>query len=154
MWPSTTPCAICSRASCRPPSPRRLAGSRRRGPNDRDHAERDGIALAEAVGEWGEVGGYYEEARWDACCDRVLRQPLDEAASRPVTQLSGGERKRLVLESLLSSEIDILLLDEPDNFLDLSGKRWLERTDPRVGQDHPARQPRSRVPRCGRPTRW
>ena len=58
----------------------------------------------------------------------MLRQPLDVAGSRPITQLSGGERKRLVLESLLSSEIDIVLLDEPDNFLDLAGKRWLERT--------------------------
>ncbi len=94
--------------------------------NDAEHTEASGIALAEAVGEWGEVGGYQEEARWDSCCQRVLRQDLDQAAGRPVTQLSGGERKRLVLESLFVSEVDILLLDEPDNFLDLSGKRWLE----------------------------
>ncbi len=96
--------------------------------NEREHSERSGIALAEAVGNWGEVGGYTEESRWDACCLNVLRQPLDEAGGRPITQLSGGERKRLVLESLLSSEIEMLLLDEPDNFLDLAGKRWLERT--------------------------
>ena len=95
--------------------------------NEQDHTERSGIALAEAVGGWAEVGGYLEEARWDACSQHVLRQPLAEAAHRPITELSGGERKRLVLESLLASDLDILLLDEPDNFLDLAGKRWLER---------------------------
>jgi ATPase subunit of ABC transporter with duplicated ATPase domains len=95
--------------------------------NDREHSEHSGIALAEAVGEWAEVGGYLEEARWDACTQHVLRQPLTESAGRSITELSGGERKRLVLESLLASDVEILLLDEPDNFLDLAGKRWLER---------------------------
>ena len=94
--------------------------------NDADPSEATGIALAEAVGQWGELGGYHEEARWDACCQRVLRQTFDEAGDRPVAELSGGERKRLVLESVFASDVDILLLDEPDNFLDLSAKRWLE----------------------------
>ncbi len=94
--------------------------------NDAEPTEATGIALAEAIGTWGEVGGYHEEARWDACCQRVLRQTFDEARDRPVAELSGGERKRLVLESLFASDVGILLLDEPDNFLDLSAKRWLE----------------------------
>lgn len=95
--------------------------------NDREGTERSGIALAEAITAWANLNGYQEESRWDACCQQVLRQPLDQAADRPIRQLSGGERKRLVLESLFASDIDILLLDEPDNFLDLTGKRWLER---------------------------
>ena len=95
--------------------------------NDAEASEATGIALAEAVGQWGELGGYHEEARWDACCQRVLRQTFEEARDRPVAELSGGERKRLVLESVFASDVEILLLDEPDNFLDLSGKRWLER---------------------------
>jgi ATPase subunit of ABC transporter with duplicated ATPase domains len=103
----------------------RLAGAE--SANEREHSERTGIALAEAVGAWAEVGGYQEEARWDACCEHVLRQSLDVAGCRPITQLSGGERKRLVLESLLASDVEVVLLDEPDNFLDLAGKRWLER---------------------------
>ncbi len=94
--------------------------------NDAEPSEATGIALAEAIGVWGEVGGYHEEARWDSVCQRVLRQTFDEARDRPVAELSGGERKRLVLESLFASDLDILLLDEPDNFLDLSAKRWLE----------------------------
>jgi ATPase subunit of ABC transporter with duplicated ATPase domains len=40
--------------------------------------------------------------------------------------LSGGERKRLVLEQLFTSDAQVLLLDEPDNFLDIPAKRWLE----------------------------
>jgi ATPase subunit of ABC transporter with duplicated ATPase domains len=94
--------------------------------NDEAPSERTGLALGAAVIEWTEVGGYDQESRWDAVCDRVLRQPLAEAGPRPISQLSGGERKRLVLESLLAGDAEVLLLDEPDNFLDIPGKRWLE----------------------------
>lgn len=89
--------------------------------------EATGLALAEAVVAWADLGGYEQEARWDAACADVLGVGLDRAGSRPVATLSGGERKRLVLESLLASDADVLLLDEPDNFLDIPGKRWLER---------------------------
>jgi ATPase subunit of ABC transporter with duplicated ATPase domains len=94
--------------------------------NEEEPSADTGIAVAEAITAWGEAGGYQEEARWDAACQRVLRQPFEHAASRPVSELSGGERKRLVLESLFASDTPILLLDEPDNFLDVPGKRWLE----------------------------
>ncbi|HEX7132889.1 MAG TPA: ATP-binding cassette domain-containing protein, partial [Iamia sp.] len=86
-----------------------------------------GLALGDAVIGWADVGGYDQESRWDAACAAVLRQGLDVAGGRPVATLSGGERKRLVLESLLASDADVLLLDEPDNFLDIPAKRWLER---------------------------
>ncbi len=95
--------------------------------NDAHHTAATGQTLAAAVVGWGEVGGYDHERRWDKVTRRVLRQPLDAAAARPVSQLSGGERKRLVLELLLEGDVPILLLDEPDNFLDIAGKRWLER---------------------------
>lgn len=94
--------------------------------NEEDPSEATGLALAEAFADWADVDGYQEEARWDACCQRVLRQDLDIAGARPITELSGGERKRLVLEALFVSDVGILLLDEPDNFLDIAGKRWLE----------------------------
>jgi ATPase subunit of ABC transporter with duplicated ATPase domains len=86
-----------------------------------------GLRYAEAVARWQELGGYAEEAAWNAACGIVLDQPYDAVANRAVAQLSGGEAKRLLLEALFRSEADILLLDEPDNFLDLDGKRWLER---------------------------
>jgi len=45
---------------------------------------------------------------------------------RSVGSLSGGEQKRLVLEALLRGPDEVLLLDEPDNYLDVPAKRWLE----------------------------
>jgi ATPase subunit of ABC transporter with duplicated ATPase domains len=85
-----------------------------------------GIQLAEAVGDWSDLGGYELEPQWDRACRRVVRAGFAEIADRPAETLSGGERKRLVLEVLLASDADVLLLDEPDNFLDVPAKRWLE----------------------------
>jgi ATPase subunit of ABC transporter with duplicated ATPase domains len=87
-----------------------------------------GVRLGEAIGEWSTLGGYELEGRWDAVCRRVLNSPLDQAGDRDAHTLSGGERKRLVLELLFASDAPALLLDEPDNFLDIPGKRWLEDT--------------------------
>jgi ATPase subunit of ABC transporter with duplicated ATPase domains len=56
----------------------------------------------------------------------ALGLPYDIAKHRQVRTLSGGEQKRLVLESLLRGHEQVLLLDEPDNYLDVPGKRWLE----------------------------
>ena len=85
-----------------------------------------GIALGAAIGDWSDAGGYELEGRWDAACRRIVRQSFDAIADRPAVTLSGGERKRLVLDLLFSSEATVLLLDEPDNFLDVPAKRWLE----------------------------
>ena len=91
------------------------------------HAADDGVALADAYNAWGDAGGYDLEVFWDACATRATGAGLDELAARPVTTLSGGEQKKLALQVLLNDESDVLLLDEPDNILDLPGKRWLER---------------------------
>jgi ATP-binding cassette subfamily F protein 3 len=45
----------------------------------------------------------------------------------PVEALSGGQKKLLGLAKLLVTQPDLLLLDEPDNHLDLAGKGFLER---------------------------
>ncbi|HWJ64824.1 MAG TPA: ATP-binding cassette domain-containing protein [Acidimicrobiales bacterium] len=94
--------------------------------NDAAPTDATGTALATAYIDWAEVGGYDQEARWDAVCTSVLGKDLDGVGDRPISKVSGGQRKRLVLESLLGSDAEILLLDEPDNFLDIPGKRWLE----------------------------
>jgi ATPase subunit of ABC transporter with duplicated ATPase domains len=52
--------------------------------------------------------------------------PYERAQWRDVRTLSGGEQKRLVLEALLRGPDQVLLLDEPDNYLDVLTKRWLE----------------------------
>jgi ATPase subunit of ABC transporter with duplicated ATPase domains len=86
-----------------------------------------GMRLGEAIGEWSELGGYELEGQWDAACRRIVRAGLDEVGGRLTTELSGGERKRLVLEVLFTSDAQVLLLDEPDNFLDVPAKLELER---------------------------
>jgi ATPase subunit of ABC transporter with duplicated ATPase domains len=93
-------------------------------------AERDDepaqLRYATALAEWGDAGGYEAEVLWDVCCGAALGISLDAARHRPVSTLSGGEQKRLVLEALLRGPADVLLLDEPDNYLDVPGKLWLE----------------------------
>ena len=64
---------------------------------------------------------------WDAVCRRVLGSPLDDAGTGPRTRCRAASASRLALE-LFASEAPALLLDEPDNFLDIPGKRWLEDT--------------------------
>jgi ATPase subunit of ABC transporter with duplicated ATPase domains len=86
-----------------------------------------GMRLGTAIGDWSALGGYELEGQWDAACRRIVRAPLDELAQRPAVTLSGGERKRLVLDVLFASDADVLLLDEPDNFLDVPAKLELER---------------------------
>jgi ATPase subunit of ABC transporter with duplicated ATPase domains len=88
--------------------------------------ERTQLRYAAALTEWGEAGGYAAEVHWDACCVAALGIPYDQCRWRDVGTLSGGEQKRLVLESLLRGPDGVLLLDEPDNYLDVPGKRWLE----------------------------
>jgi ATPase subunit of ABC transporter with duplicated ATPase domains len=86
-----------------------------------------GMRLGEAIGDWSELGGYELEGQWDAACRRIVRAGLDEVGPRLTSELSGGERKRLVLEVLFASDAAVLLLDEPDNFLDVPAKLALER---------------------------
>lgn len=89
-------------------------------------SEADQMAYAHALVAWGDVGGYDYETLWDVCTVAALGMPFDKAQWRKVTTLSGGEQKRVVLEALLRGPEEVLLLDEPDNYLDVPAKRWLE----------------------------
>ena len=84
------------------------------------------MRYAQALSDWAEVQGYEAETVWDMCTMAALGVPYEKAQFREVRTLSGGEQKRLVLESLLRGTDEVLLLDEPDNYLDVPGKRWLE----------------------------
>ena len=86
----------------------------------------DGMKFAEAITHWGDMGGYELEAQWAAAAKRSVKTDVDDFAIRLVSELSGGERKRLVLDLLLNSGADVLLLDEPDNYLDIPTRVWLE----------------------------
>ena len=84
------------------------------------------MRYAGALADYAEAGGYEYETVWDTCTIAALGVPFARAQFRELTTLSGGEQKRLALEALLRGPDEVLLLDEPDNYLDVPGKRWLE----------------------------
>ncbi|GGN57455.1 ABC transporter ATP-binding protein [Actinoplanes lobatus] len=91
-----------------------------------DETEKTQIAYANALAGWGEVGGYDAEVLFDTVAVSILGRPWEETRNRIVRTLSGGEQKRFALDLLLRGADEVLLLDEPDNFLDVPAKRWLE----------------------------
>jgi ATPase subunit of ABC transporter with duplicated ATPase domains len=84
------------------------------------------LRYATAIADYADAGGYEHETVWDACTTAALGIPYERARFRDLETLSGGEQKRLALEALLRGPDEVLLLDEPDNYLDVPGKRWLE----------------------------
>jgi ATPase subunit of ABC transporter with duplicated ATPase domains len=90
--------------------------------------EKTQLRYAQALSDWADAGGYEAEVLWDTCTVAALGVPFEKAQWREVRTLSGGEQKRLVLEALLRGPDEVLMLDEPDNYLDVPGKRWLEQS--------------------------
>nr|AGC72404.1 ATPase components of ABC transporters with duplicated ATPase domains [uncultured bacterium A1Q1_fos_15] len=66
------------------------------------------------------LGDHWESA---AILDRL---GMSDHMDTPVSQLSGGQAKRVALTECLVAEVDLLLLDEPTNHLDLDAIAWLE----------------------------
>ena len=90
-------------------------------PAQRDAAlERYG-ALVE---KFEHAGGYTFENRIRQTLSGVGFAPQD--FSRPVNQLSGGQKTRALLAKLMLQEPGLLLLDEPTNHLDIEAVEWLE----------------------------
>ncbi|MGP3910742.1 ATP-binding cassette domain-containing protein [Nonomuraea sp. 10N515B] len=85
------------------------------------------LAYAQAIADYADVGGYELEVVWDVCATEALGLPYEAIKDRSLATLSGGEQKRLILEALLRGPDEVLLLDEPDNYLDVRAKQWLER---------------------------
>jgi len=84
------------------------------------------LTYAAALTDWADAGGYQAETLWDVCCTKSFGTSYEISKWRDVTTLSGGEQKRLVLQALLRGPDEVLILDEPDNYLDVPGKQWLE----------------------------
>jgi sulfate-transporting ATPase len=112
------------------PPPVRDAGERLGAAERALHAspadERLQLRYADALTRWGEAGGYAAEVLFDTAAVAALDLSWDAVRDRRVGTLSGGQQKRFALELLLRGADEVLLLDEPDNFLDVPAKRWLE----------------------------
>jgi ATP-binding cassette subfamily F protein 3 len=84
-------------------------------------------ALAEyeaALAHFEAQGGYNRAVRVATVLDGLDLSQIEP--TMPVAQLSGGQKTRLGLATLLLSEPDVLLLDEPTNHLDVEALEWLE----------------------------
>ena len=89
----------------------------------------DADAMEKALNRQSELQEKIEAANgWEL--DRQLEIAMDALrcppSDSPVTQLSGGERRRIALCALLLQSPDLLLLDEPTNHLDAESVAWLE----------------------------
>ncbi len=89
-----------------------------------EFTDEDGMRLGELEGIVGEEDGYSAEA--DAA---ILLQGLDipdELHERPMSELQGGQKVRVLLAQALFGHPGALLLDEPTNHLDLDSIHWLQ----------------------------
>ncbi len=90
-------------------------------------ADADFDALMAEMGELQEkidaVDGWSLDSQLELAMDALRCPPADS----PVTNLSGGEKRRIALTRLLLEKPDILLLDEPTNHLDAESVAWLEK---------------------------
>ena len=82
-------------------------------------------ALGEAHTRFEQMGGYSLEARVKESLGGLGYAVEDFA--RPFASFSGGWRMRAELSRVLASKPELLLLDEPSNYLDLPAVEWLQR---------------------------
>jgi len=92
------------------------------------HSHEQTEAIMETYGKLQQtfeyLGGYEFETRIHQMLSGLGFSAEDE--SRPLQQLSGGQRTRAYLAKILLETPDLLLLDEPTNHLDISAVEWLE----------------------------
>lgn len=91
--------------------------------------------IADIQTRLADIGAHAAPARAASILSGLGFSTADQA--RPCTEFSGGWRMRVALAATLFSEPDLLMLDEPTNYLDLEGTLWL--------QDHLAKYPHTMI---------
>ena len=113
------------------PKPVRVAGTALQAAEHRLAEQPDdsevAIAYAQTVADWASAGGYEAEVTWNVCCENSIGAAVRERSGQACRDAQRGEQKRLALEVLLRGDEEVLLLDEPDNYLDVAAKRQLEK---------------------------
>jgi ATPase subunit of ABC transporter with duplicated ATPase domains len=89
-----------------------------------DFNDEDGIRASELEEQFGEMNGWMAES--DAAELLSNLGIKEDLHYRPMNELSGNEKVRVLLAQALFGEPDILLLDEPTNDLDIETVNWLE----------------------------
>ncbi len=90
-----------------------------------------GQKLSDKMGEYAALQHYFEQNdgySYQSRLKGVLKGLgfVESDFTRPMSQLSGGQKTRVHLGKLLLSKPDLLLLDEPTNHLDIASIEWLE----------------------------
>ncbi|MFN8944302.1 MAG: ABC-F family ATP-binding cassette domain-containing protein, partial [Pseudobdellovibrionaceae bacterium] len=89
-----------------------------------DFSEADGVRASDLETLFGELNGWEAESE---AATMLAGLGIDESFhSRLMSELSGGEKVKVLLAQALFGQPDILFLDEPTNHLDLNAIRWLE----------------------------
>ncbi|MBN2050551.1 MAG: ATP-binding cassette domain-containing protein [Spirochaetales bacterium] len=89
-----------------------------------DFSDADGLRAAELEGEFAELGGWEAEAEAGKLLSGLGL--TEEFLEKPMKDLEGQQKVRVLLAQALFGNPDILLLDEPTNNLDLESVAWLE----------------------------
>lgn len=70
----------------------------------------------------------YQAWDYESRVEQVLGKLGIHDLDKPITSLSGGQRKRVAMAKILIEEPDLIIMDEPTNHLDLETIEWLEQT--------------------------
>lgn len=89
-----------------------------------DFSEEDGVRAAELEGQFAELGGWEAESEASQLLQNLYIS--EDLHYQNMSELSNGEKVKVLLAKALFGKPDVLLLDEPTNGLDIQSISWLE----------------------------
>ena len=89
-----------------------------------DFSDEDGVRAAELEGEFAELGGWEAESEASQLLQSL--NILEDLHYQNMSELSNGDKVKVLLAKALFGKPDVLLLDEPTNGLDIQSITWLE----------------------------